>query len=318
MTLTERQKDSVRRASEILRRGGVVGMPTETVYGLAGSIESEDGIRKIFEVKQRPFFDPLIVHISSLAQKDFVVREWPKAANFLAERFWPGPLTMVLPKQISLNSMITSGLDTVGMRMPRHPIARSLIEVLGAPIAAPSANRFGKTSPTTVDHVRQEFLAEDLFVLDGGPCEIGLESTVVGFTDHGVSIYRPGVITKEIIEREFLKVGLDLTVTYQESPATPGHLKHHYQPSKPLVIVEKNTFSSTEIARQLGIDSNGFVELILADNPVIAARTLYKQLRDLSSSSAQFLIVRRLPEHLSDAWAAVWDRLTRASSLTFQ
>jgi L-threonylcarbamoyladenylate synthase len=315
--MPETTKASIERAAEILSRGGVVGMPTETVYGLAASIRSDEGLQRIFAVKERPFFDPLIVHINALSQKDEVVREWPKTAAFLAEHFWPGPLTMVLPRNLNLNSLITAGLDTVGIRMPRHPIATHLIECTGAPIAAPSANKFGKTSPTTIDHVRNEFLKEDLFVLEGGHCDVGLESTVVGVTETGVQIYRPGMITKEILEREFSKAGLDINVTYQESPATPGHLKHHYQPAKPLVIVEKNTFSSTEIAKQLGIESNKFSELILADTSCVAARTLYKQLHDLSQSDADFLIVRKLPEHQLDSWTAIWDRLTRASSLTF-
>jgi L-threonylcarbamoyladenylate synthase len=214
--------------------------------------------------------------------------------------------------------MITSGLDTVAVRMPRHPVAQALIQMVGAPIAAPSANKFGKTSPTSADHVRNEFRNEDLFVLEGGCCDIGLESTVIGLTSAGIEIYRPGGITKEILEREFKKAGLELTVTYQESPATPGHLKHHYQPTKPLVIVEKYTFSSTEIARQLGIDGHGFTELVLADNPIVAARTLYKQMRDLSDSTSNFIIVRKLREHSTDAWTAIWDRLNRASSLTVQ
>jgi L-threonylcarbamoyladenylate synthase len=163
--MPETTKASIERAAEILSRGGVVGMPTETVYGLAASIRSDEGLQRIFAVKERPFFDPLIVHINALSQKDEVVREWPKTAAFLAEHFWPGPLTMVLPRNLNLNSLITAGLDTVGIRMPRHPIATHLIECTGAPIAAPSANKFGKTSPTTIDHVRNEFLKEDLFVL---------------------------------------------------------------------------------------------------------------------------------------------------------
>lgn len=315
MSILESKCSTIERAAEILKRGGNVGMPTETVYGLAASIRSMHGIAQIFEIKARPFFDPLIVHIADLAQKDEVVREWPTLASFLAERFWPGPLTMILPRNLKLEPTITSGLDTVGVRMPRHPIAQKLIRVLDAPIAAPSANKFGKTSPTTADHVRKEFFENDLFVLEGGNCEVGLESTVVGVFSDSLKIYRPGAISKETIERELINSGIAANVVYEESPATPGHLKHHYQPAKPLIIVEKNTFSSTEIARQLGVDSYRFSELVLADSPQIAARTLYKQLRDLSETPASFLVVRKLPEHSADAWTAVWDRLDRAASM---
>ncbi|NDF16271.1 threonylcarbamoyl-AMP synthase, partial [bacterium] len=200
------------RAKARLEGGGVVALPTETVYGLAASIRSEEGIKKIFAIKERPFFDPLIVHISDLEQKKQVISEWPPLADFLAKRFWPGPLTLVLPKHPSLNPLITSGLDTVGVRMPAHPIARQLIEKCGFPLAAPSANKFGKTSPTKAEHVRKGFEKEDLLILDGGQSEVGLESTVVALAREGdkdvVTILRPGAVTFDILDSAMKERGV--------------------------------------------------------------------------------------------------------------
>ncbi|MGZ3653835.1 MAG: L-threonylcarbamoyladenylate synthase, partial [Bdellovibrionota bacterium] len=242
------------RAKAQLEAGGVVALPTETVYGLAASIRSEEGIRKIFAIKERPFFDPLIVHISDLEQKKQVISEWPPLADFLAKIFWPGPLTMVLPKLASLNPLITSGLETVGLRMPAHPVARQLIEKCGFPLAAPSANKFGKTSPTKAEHVRKGFEKEDLMILDGGQSEVGLESTVVALTREGpldvVTILRPGAVTRDILEGALRDRGGDpFEVRVGTSAASPGHTEHHYMPNVPLVIVEQEELALKQKVR---------------------------------------------------------------------
>ena len=183
------------KAKNLLLAGEVVAIPTETVYGLAADISNEDAIRKVFSLKERPFFDPLIVHVASLKQAKALTTEWGPLTDFLARYFWPGPLTLILPKAESVNSLITSGLETLAIRFPNHPAAIQLITQVG-PLAAPSANKFGQTSPTEAHHVRKEFRSVDVFVVDGGPCEIGIESTVleVGSNQDSVSILRPGRI----------------------------------------------------------------------------------------------------------------------------
>jgi len=311
-----------RSAAAILQQGGLVGMPTETVYGLAADIANPAGIQKIFELKKRPFFDPLIVHVSKVEQVHQVVREWPPIAAELAERLWPGPLTLVLPKRHNLNSMITSWLDTVGVRLPQHPFARRLISSVGSPLAAPSANLFGKTSPTTAQHVRDEF-GDDLLVIDGGPCDIGLESTVLLITAERscdrLTILRPGMITEDRLAEIFSQRERPVIVDRDSSNASPGHLTTHYQPKIPLVIIgERDDVSNPHllalIQQRLKFPVERFQELILRESPFLAARSLYATLRELSESGADFLCVRRLSVASSGEWEAVWDRIQRAAS----
>ena len=188
---------SISDAVTVLSKGGVVGLPTETVYGLAASLKSEEGIREVFRIKERPFFDPLIVHCASLEQVQSVVSIWTPAHQLLAQRFWPGPLTMIVPKKSVVSDLVTSGLPSVGVRIPSHPVALSVIQQLGCPVAAPSANKFGKTSPTTARHVRDEF-GPSVVVLEGGPCDVGIESTVIEIVEDNtglrILILRPGMI----------------------------------------------------------------------------------------------------------------------------
>ncbi len=185
-------------AIDILKNGGVVAMPTETVYGLAGDVEQETAIKKIFSTKERPFFDPLIVHISSIEQAKKLTTQWDETCEKLAESFWPGPLTLILPKSDLVNPLITSGLNSVGLRWPNHALAMELISNFNLGLAAPSANKFKKTSPTSKEHVEAEF-GNNVFVLDGGKCEVGIESTVAGVFKDRIEIYRPGMISLEDI-----------------------------------------------------------------------------------------------------------------------
>jgi L-threonylcarbamoyladenylate synthase len=316
------------RAKAQLEAGGVVALPTETVYGLAASIHSEEGIRRIFAIKERPFFDPLIVHISDLEQKKQVIAEWPPLAEFLAKAFWPGPLTLVLPKNPSLNPLITSGLETVGIRMPAHPIARQLIELCGFPLAAPSANKFGKTSPTKAEHVRKGFERENFLVLDGGQSEVGLESTVVALSREGdkdvVTILRPGAVTDEILEATLRERAEPFEVRKGASAASPGHTEHHYMPNVPLVIVEQEETSlkqniRDQICRDFEFDRAArCAELRLDPNPRIAARSLYTRMRECTDTGASFLYVIHRQSQRGGLWDAIWDRLNRASSRTYQ
>lgn len=307
------------KASNLLKSGDVVAIPTETVYGLAASIDSEEGLKKIFALKERPFFDPLIVHVSSFEQAKKVARDFPPLADFLARTFWPGPLTLVLPKAAHVNPLITSGLDTVAIRYPAHPLALELISRAGSPLAAPSANKFGRTSPSTAAHVRQEFSDTNLYIIDGGACEIGLESTVVALSENEVRILRPGAVTKENIEAALERWSHSVSVVRAESAESPGHLKHHYMPAIPLAIVCSAPTQKliAQIAKDLKIDKPLNVrELDLTDDANQAARRLYSEMRRLAEGGADLLYVIESSDRQNGLWAAVWDRLTRAASWT--
>lgn len=285
------------KALEKLRNSQVVAIPTETVYGLAGSIASEEAIKKIFATKERPFFDPLIVHVCDIPMARTCVHAWPQIAEILAKEFWPGPLTFILPKAEHINSQITSGLDTVGIRCPNHPLTLELIRTFNTPLAAPSANKFKKISPTSAEHVRSEF--NDVYVLDGGVCEVGIESTIIGIDENKINIYRPGMITKEMISEVLSRQQLKVSINYQESPVAPGHLKHHYQPKKPVFL--RFTTDSDRGWR-------------LPSNPVIAARDLYAKLRELDQTQSALIEVLIDPKMLEDEnFKGILNRLEKAA-----
>ena len=306
--------NKILKACQILKDGGVVGIPTETVYGLAGSIESETGINSIFSTKERPFFDPLIVHISSVGQAKKYVKNWPSVCDILAKHFWPGPLTFILPKSEFVSDKISSGLDTVGIRMPNHPMALALIEKLGHPVAAPSANKFKKTSPTKAQHVREEF--EDVMVLDGGDCEVGIESTIIGIFEKLILIYRPGMVTlKQIVEVLKLE-DLDFEVQYQESPVAPGHLKHHYMPNKPIIlnVLSQNKRDLTHIPTNLLLNTSLWT---LPTNATTAARDLYGKFRSLDNLESNSITIEVTEEQLnSENFKGVFNRLIKAATYT--
>lgn len=325
-----------------LKNGDVVGMPTETVYGLAADIRSQSGIEKIFSLKRRPFFDPLIVHVASKKMAENLTSDWHPLANFLAEHFWPGPLTMVLPKNDSVNEMITSGLSTVGIRMPKHSLALSLIKLLEAPVAAPSANLFGKTSPTTAAHVLSEFKTDHLLVLDGGPCEVGLESTVLLIKrekdQYQLSILRAGGVTPSELEKSLRGARFQFQfIESVDKKESPGHMKHHYMPDIPLVLVKNSGLDESEIIfqaqsriAQLPDQIEGVKlkkvshiqkvqELVLSEDARVAARSLYAELRHLSEQKqADILYFRLQKEHQQESWQAIMDRLTKAASIVLQ
>ncbi|HLJ79708.1 MAG TPA: L-threonylcarbamoyladenylate synthase, partial [Acidobacteriaceae bacterium] len=192
-------KQSIRQAAEILRGGGTVAFPTETVYGLGANALDARAVAKIFEAKQRPNWDPLIVHVADVAMLDALTVQVPESARRLIEAFWPGPLTLLLPKNQQVPDIVTAGLPRVGLRMPAHPVARALLQAAQLPVAAPSANTFGRTSPTTAEHVAQDLEGRIDAILDGGETTHGVESTVVAVSDEGCVIFRPGVITLEQI-----------------------------------------------------------------------------------------------------------------------
>jgi len=325
-------------ALEKLQHDDVVGIPTETVYGLGAAINSEKALKKIFAIKERPFFDPLIVHVSSKQMAQKLTPSWSPMLDFLSEHFWPGPLTLVVPKTEMVSSLITSGLETVGIRMPRNSLTLTLIERLGVPIAAPSANKFGRTSPTTAAHVQSEFKNENILVLDDGPCEVGLESTVLKVDrigqDYVLAILRAGQIKKTDLEKALRSRPFQYQFVEAVSQKdSPGHLKHHYMPQIPLVLVKNRAYTSQKILdktrqmlHQLPDEIEGVKirkplhiqttkEFVLPDQSTLAARSLYSELRKMAEEPVDFLFFRILDYHSREEWQAVMDRLTKAASL---
>lgn len=322
------------KARDILNSDGVVGMPTETVYGLAARIDRIEGIRRIFTTKERPFFDPLIVHVADIPSARALVRTWPEAAQSLAEAFWPGPLTLVLPKSENVDPLITSGLETVGLRSPDHSVALELIRAAGAPLAAPSANKFGRTSPTTRSHVEAEFQGS-VFVLEGGPCRIGIESTVLSIgSDGSLSVLRKGAITPTQIAEALQSRGLRAAFyENKDRRLAPGQMQHHYMPAIPLVWAE-GPWTAAEITRTAneklallpdeieGVRIRKPKALLIAParleldpDPAVAARELYAELRRQSESGADHLYFLKESHHDGEAWDGLLDRLSKAASL---
>jgi L-threonylcarbamoyladenylate synthase len=329
----------LKKAKNILEEGGVIGLPTETVYGLAARIDIPSAIEKIFLTKERPFFDPLIVHVSTLEMAKKVTAYWGPASQVLAEAFWPGPLTMVLPRDPSVNTMITSGLETVGIRMPKHRIALNLIDAAGIPLAAPSANKFGKTSPTSANHVRTEFQKENVFVLDGGDCDIGIESTVLAVR-HGadtvqLSILRRGHVLKTDIEKVLTAAGIKFEfVETTDKRESPGHMKHHYMPPVPLIVVTDSKMTPetavleanskiTELPDEIESikiikPKNGlhtFQILKLSEDPLLATREFYGKLREVAALGGDCILFYRDKGQEGERWESLFDRLNKAASL---
>jgi L-threonylcarbamoyladenylate synthase len=239
--------EAISRAVELLRQGQVVGLPTETVYGLAGDGLNPVALARIFEVKQRPLFDPLILHFTNADAAFAVAENVPETARELARRFWPGPLTLVLRKKEMVPDLATSGLPNVAVRVPSHPVAQALLRAFGGPLAAPSANRFGRISPTDAFAVRSELGDAVPLILDGGPCAVGVESTVLSLAEDRPVLLRAGGIPLEEIEAVVGPVQHATPV--DDRPQAPGQLKHHYAPRKPLRLVS----SATEIPPQSDI-----------------------------------------------------------------
>lgn len=305
------------KAKELLLQGDVVAIPTETVYGLGGWIYSEEGLRKIFSTKERPFFDPLIVHINSIEKARALTSEWTEIHEALAESCWPGPLTLIAKKNNKVSSLITSGLDSVGLRCPKHEMTLKLLSMIDGGIAAPSANKFGKTSPTSALHVEQEF-GDTVSIMDGGASQIGIESTVVGVKSHCVEIFRPGFYTAKMLKEILLNKGIEVDVVYAESPVAPGQLKHHYMPKIPLVIVPENfvwEIHQKEIESKLGTSFSRPVTWKQPLSPEIASRELYQKMRDFDQNGFDIILAERSSHHFSEEWLGIWNRLEKAKSL---
>ena len=313
------------QAAALLRGGNLVAFPTETVYGLGANALEEAAVRRIFEVKGRPSHNPLIVHVASIEAARALTKGWSESAEHLARKFWPGPLTLVLPKAAKVPDLVTAGLPTVGIRVPNHPVTFALLTAVELPVAAPSANRSGEVSPTTGQHVARSLGDRVPLILDAGPTDIGIESTVVDVSGGTATLLRPGVISSEQLA-EIVGPLQTVSAASPDAPLpSPGMLDRHYAPRTPLRLFETAERSAVESeiqrakaqGKRVGVlawskEVNGGDPLIiLPSSPLAAARILYSVLHRLDDEGCDLILVERPPTE--PRWAAIRDRLERAA-----
>jgi len=318
VSLTDAQ---IERAIRVLRGGGLVAFPTETVYGLGADASNATAVARIFEAKGRPASHPLIVHLAGAHALADWARDVPETAVRLAERFWPGPLTMILARAPGVLDAVTGGQDSVGLRVPSHPVAQALLQGFAGGIAAPSANRFGRVSATTAQHVRDELGERVDLVLDGGACPVGIESTIVDLTGGSPVLLRPGRISTQEIEAA---LQTSMGRANAASPRASGTLAAHYAPRVPLRLVSGGTLDAAvrEAAARQPVAvlarhprpaySNATVWMVAPLDALEYARLLYAGLRQLDASGCGLILVEALPD--TPDWAAVRDRLGRAAA----
>jgi L-threonylcarbamoyladenylate synthase len=294
-----------------LRRGECIGLPTETVYGLAADARSPQAVARIFALKKRPSDHPVIVHLPRGAPLSAYAASVPEAARKLARAFWPGPLTLILPRAAWVPDIVTGGQSTVGLRMPAHPVAQAVLAAFGAGLAAPSANRFGRISPTRAEHVRAEFGEALPIVLDGGDSEVGIESTIVDLSAAAPRILRPGMISREAVEAV---IGPLAEPDAGCAPRVSGALDKHYAPRAPLRLLPRERLVQEGPARILALGSlpAGSEGIALPADPIAYAHGLYAALRELDADDGRDIRVEQLPQDA--AWDALRDRLRRAAA----
>lgn len=303
-------------AAQLLLAGKVVAIPTETVYGLAANALDAEAVATIFEVKQRPFFDPLIVHVASLDAVYGLVTTFPEKAKALAAAYWPGPLTLVLPRKKSVPDLTTSGLETVGIRMPRHSLTLELLRQLPFPLAAPSANPFGYISPTTAQHVMDQLGGKIPYILDGGACEVGVESTIVEVKSDGeATVLRKGGLSIEDIERVIGCVKVQQTSS--SAPQAPGMLASHYAPRKPFYLGDVQALLAAHAHRRVAVmrfcEAEHATAVLSAKGDLHeAARELFATMRRLDALDVELIIAELVPEE--GLGRAINDRLRRAAA----
>lgn len=318
----------IKAAAALLRKGGVVAIPTETVYGLAADASNQDAVKRIFAIKGRPADHPLIVHIADESQLQHWAREVPHAAKLLAQRFWPGPLTLILPRSRHVSDIVTGGQDTVGLRVPGHPVALALLREMGpdAALAAPSANRYGRISPTTAQHVQDELGDTVDMILDGGACQVGLESTIVSCIGDSVTVLRPGGIPLSAIE-QVLQHKVEVADSTAAKIRVSGNVLSHYAPLTPLELVSGENLwqRASELAAQglrvatlewsapnaVHFAHSGIARTHMPSDPVAYGQMLYATLRSLDVAGFDRLLAEAPPGN--EAWLAIADRLKRAS-----
>jgi L-threonylcarbamoyladenylate synthase len=319
--------DALADAAALLAAGELVAFPTETVYGLGADARSDAAVQKIYAAKGRPSGNPLIVHVSDTAHAKECSAAWPDAADRLARHFWPGPLTLIVPRGPTLSPLVSAGRHTVALRCPNHPVAQALLQAAALPIAAPSANRSGFTSPTTAQHVLAELAGRIPLILDGGPCQIGLESTVLDVSDPNrpPRILRPGAITAEMLEKFLGPIeSLSATIAESASAESPGQHSRHYAPRTPAFRFGRSAFPAVmEWARKNGpvILLTFSEEVFLAapqetvqlpPDPASYARTFYAALREVDERRPRAILVLQ-PDSTTGLWSAIMDRLARAT-----
>lgn len=323
MQLCPDSPEAIAQAAGILRGGGLVAFPTETVYGLGADARNPEAVARVFRAKGRPADHPLIVHLADSGEIAQWAREIPEAAWRLAERFWPGPLTLILKRLPDVSAAVTGGQDTVGLRVPNHPVARALLRAFGGGIAAPSANRFGRVSPTSAAHVIAEFGDVVECVIDGGSCRVGLESTILDLSGDQPRVLRPGAVTSEALAAI---LGAPPATRSIGSPRTPGCLPSHYAPDTPLRLVETGNVEPTVrdlvasgqsvavLSRQPPASAEGNPLCRWARMPAEAdeyGHVLYARLRETDAWGCRWIVVELPPS--TSAWKAARDRLWRAA-----
>ncbi len=316
----------IESAAKALRRGELVAFPTETVYGLGANALDAEAVARIYEAKDRPAFNPIIVHVADTAAARTLVTEWPEAAVSLAERFWPGPLTLVLPKRDSIPNLVTAGGSTVGIRVPAHPVALALLRAVGVPIAAPSANCSTAVSPTTAAHVLKGLDGRIAMVIDGGPTSGGIESTVLDLSVSPPRLLRPGLISRDQIELIIGLTGRTMIDSADGSPVpSPGLMRRHYAPRAKVELIEGHEFERA-LELQVRDNKNGWMPIdaeIETDNqslfiksmpgdPQRYAAQLYSTLHTLDEAGVDRIVIQLPPN--TPEWLAVRDRLRRAAS----
>jgi L-threonylcarbamoyladenylate synthase len=314
----------IAEAAAVITRGGLVAFPTETVYGLGSDATNAIAVQKIFTAKGRPGYNPLIVHVADVNGAMACVSTWPDAADTLASRFWPGPLTIVLPKRQEIPDIVTAGLKTVGVRVPAHAVAQALIRAAGVPIAAPSANRSMHVSPTAGDHVASSLGDAADLILDAGPASVGIESTVIDLSAAVPTILRPGMISIEELRGALGRVQMAAgSVTGETARPSPGMMDRHYSPSARLLIAESAGAAKVAAARELAagarvvilarssVDARGAVTWRMPDEGADYARVLYGMLHRADAESFDVIVVEAVPA--AAAWDGVRDRLERAA-----
>jgi L-threonylcarbamoyladenylate synthase len=323
MKVLQPTPEAIETAVHELRAGRLVAFPTETVYGLGADATNPEALKRLYEAKGRPTNHPVIVHLSDVDQLDAWAARVPDGARRLARALWPGPLTLILPKADHVSDQITGGQSTVGLRIPRHDVAAALLRAFGGGVAAPSANKFGRLSPTTAHDVAQEFESEAAIVLDGGPCDVGIESTIVDFSGEHPRILRPGMILPQQIEAiagVLEQAGSGATANV---PRAPGSLLSHYAPLTPTKLVSPDELADkvrriTATGKRVCVLA--FQEctdprlpwVVAAPEPARYAQQLYRTLRELDREGADVILVESVPA--SDEWSAVADRLRRATA----
>ncbi len=300
----------IARAAELIRNGRLVAFPTETVYGLGANALDPEAVRRIYAAKGRPPTSPLIVHVDSAAMARSLAARWPQEADSLAARFWPGPLTLVVPKAACVPDIVTAELNTVAVRMPAHPAALELIRAAGVPIAAPSANRFTRLSPTTAEHVRAGLGGEVDLILDAGPTEVGIESTVLSLAADRPLLLRAGMVTRSEIERVVGPVEVRTAkLGGGAGHPSPGLHARHYSPRTPLLLVRNAALPAR--GRGVYVGSGPGASVPMPSDPAAYAAVLYETLHRLDCQGYDWIAVERPPD--TPEWDGIRDRLERAA-----